>query len=100
MSILSNKANYDIDVALNEIELKRLILDVKVETQVTLQLLVEKGIVTREEVATMRDKVKNSENYKFLYEYYEEAEKKAKYYEQNPEQHLKDIFEMKVKGKM
>ena len=48
----------------------------------------------------MRNVIKNSKDYKSLYEYYEEAEKKAIFYSQNPEQHLKDIFEMKVKGKM
>ena len=89
--MLSRDANYNMDTALNEINEKKLLLDIKVETQLILQLLVQKGIVTREEVSEMRNKVKNSPNYKPLYDYFEQAEQKANYYKNNPEQHLKDI---------
>ena len=73
--MLSNNANYDMDTALDEINQKKLLLDVKVETQLILQLLVQKGIVTREEVSDMRNKVKNSPNYKLLYDYFEDRSK-------------------------
>ena len=96
--MLSRNANYDMDTALNEINEKKLLLDVKVETQLILQLLVSKGIVTREEVSSMREKVKNSTNYKPLYEYFEMAEQKAEYYKNNPEQHLKDVLAAKMNG--
>ena len=66
--MLSRDANYNMDTALEEINNKKLLLDIKVETQVILQLLVSKGIVTREEVSEMRNKVKNSPNYKPVYE--------------------------------
>lgn len=98
MSIFSRDANYDMDSALNEINEKKLLLDVKVETQLILQLLVSKGITTREEVSAMREKVKKSPNYKPLYEYFEQAEQKANYYKNNPEQHLKDVFAAKMNG--
>nr|WP_296488579.1 hypothetical protein [uncultured Acetatifactor sp.] len=96
--MLSRNANYDMDTALNEINEKKLLLDVKVETQLILQLLVSKGIATREEVSSMREKVKNSPNYKPLYEYFEMAEQKAEYYKNNPEQHLKDVLAAKMNG--
>ena len=98
MSVLSNGANYNMDDALNEINQKKLLLDTKVETQLILQLLVQKGIITREEVSEMRNKVKNSPNYKPLYDYFEQAEQKANYYENNPERHLKDVFAAKMNG--
>lgn len=79
--MFSKNANYDMDVAMNEINEKKLLLDVKVETQLILQLLVSKGIVTREEVSAMREKVKNSPGYKPLYDYFESAEQKANYFE-------------------
>ena len=41
--MLSRDANYNMDTALNEINEKKLLLDVKVETQLILQLLVTKG---------------------------------------------------------
>lgn len=96
--MLSRNANYDINTALNEINEKKLLLDVKVETQLILQLLVQKGIVTREEVSEMRTKVKNSPNYKPLYEYFEHAEQKANYYKANPKEHLRDLFNAKANG--
>lgn len=68
--MLSRNANYDMDTTLNEINEKKLLLDVKVETQLILQLLVSKGIVTREEVSKMRNTVKNSSQYKPLYDYF------------------------------
>lgn len=98
MSIFSRDANYDMDTTLNEINDKKLLLDVKVETQLILQLLVSKGIVTREEVSAMREKVKSSPIYKPLYEYLEQAEQKANYYKNNPDQHLKDVFKAKMDG--
>lgn len=96
--MLSNNANYNMDTALNEINQKKLLLDVKVETQTILQLLVAKGIVTREEVSEMRNKVKNSSSYKTLYDYFEQAEQKANYYKNNPQEHLKDVFAAKMNG--
>ena len=96
--MLSRDANYNMDTALNEINEKKLLLDVKVETQLILQLLVQKGIVSREEVSEMRNKVKNSPNYKPLYDYFEQVEQKANYYKANPEQHLKDVFAAKMNG--
>lgn len=98
--MFSKDANYDMDTALSEINEKKLILDVKVETQVILQLLVQKGIVTREEVSTMRETVKNSPQYKPLYQYLEGAVDKAEYYKQNPQEHLKDIMNAKLNGKL
>lgn len=96
--MLSRDANYNMDTALDEINQKKLLLDIKVETQVILQLLVANNIVTREEVSKMRDTVKNSPNYKPLYDYFEKAEHKANYYKDNPEQHLKDVLAAKMNG--
>lgn len=96
--MLSRDANYNMDTALNEINVKELLLDVKVETQVILQLLVQKGIVTREEVSEMRKKVKNSSMYKPVYDYFEHAKQTANYYKDNPEQHLKDLLAAKMNG--
>lgn len=65
--MLSRDANYDMSKALNEIEMKRLLLDVKVETQVILQLLVKHNVIKPEEAQEMRQIVKSSRNYRSLY---------------------------------
>ena len=87
--MLSKYANYDMSKALSEIEMQRLLLDVKVETQVILQLLVKHNIVTREEVQEMRKVVNGSKNYKLMYEYLDNATQTANYYKENPQEHLK-----------
>lgn len=97
--MLSRDANYNMDTAMQEINNKKLLLDVKAETQTILQLLVAKGIVTREEVAETRNRVKNSPLYKPLYEYLENAADTAEFYKNNPEQHIRDIFKAKMDGK-
>lgn len=100
MSVLSHDANFNMDLALDEINMKKLVLDVKVETQTILQLLVEKGIVTREEVQRMREVVKDSPKYKPLYDYFNQAEQQAQYYKDNPEEHLKAVLNAKMNGKL
>lgn len=96
--MLSKDANYNMDKALQELNDKRLILDLKVDIQVVLQLLVEKGIVTREEVQRMRSTVKSQPMYKSMYEYMDQAEKTAEYYKEHPEEHLRKLMEEKLKG--
>ena len=98
--MFSNEANYDMDKAMQEINDKKLLLDIKAETQTILQLLVAKGIVTREEVSDMRSRVKGSSTYKPLYDYLNGASEKADYYKRNPEQHLKDVFKAKMSGEI
>ena len=96
--MLSNKANYNMDDALHEIEEKQLILEAKIDSQVVLQLLVQKGIVSREEVAEMRKTVSSSPKYKATLDYLEGAKQKAKYYQDNPSEHLRDLFKAKMDG--
>lgn len=96
--MLSRDANYDMSKAFNEIEMKRLLLDVKVETQVILQLLVKHNIIKPEEVQDMRQIVKSSRNYRGLYEYLDNAQDIANYYKDNPEEHLKELLRRKVNG--
>jgi len=96
--MISKDAIYDMDKAQHEIADKKLLLDVKVETQVILQLLVEKGICTREEVSNTREKVKSQPHYATLYQYLDNSAEKAQYLKDNPEKHLKGLFNAKLKG--
>ena len=100
MNVLSRDAAFNMDQALDELNLKKLVLDVKAETQTILQLLVEKEVVTREEVQKMREVVKNSPKYKLLYDYLNQAEQQAQYYKDNPQEHLKAVMNAKMNGKL
>lgn len=96
--MLSNGANYDINLAENEIAMKRLMLDIKVDTQVIFNLLVRKGIIQEDEIKTARAAIKNSPRYKPLYDYLNGAMSKAEYYSANPQEHLRDLFKAKLDG--
>lgn len=96
--MLSNNANYHMEDAISEIQEKRAIIDAKIDSQVVLQLLVQKGIVTREEVEEMRGIVRNSPKYKATIEYLDGAKEKAEYYINNPQEHLKDLLKRKMDG--
>lgn len=96
--MLSRNANYDMDDALLELNKAKDVLNLRVEVQTILQLLVIKGIVTREEVSEMRRKVKNSNIYKPLYQQADDLERQIMAYKDNPEQHLKDLFNAKING--
>lgn len=98
--MLSNNANYNMNDALVEINEKEQILDAKIDSQVVLQLLVQKGIVAREEVREMRRKVSNSPKYKATREYLESAKKKAEQYKNDPQAHLRDLFNAKLNGRL
>ena len=50
----------DLDATLEDIKNKKLILDIGIDTQATLRLLVDKGIVTREEMNKYRKEVQDS----------------------------------------
>lgn len=98
--MLTRDASYHMDQAKKELSDMKLLLDVKVETQVILQLLVEKGIVSREKVQAIREKVKSQPQYSVMYKYIEDNYNIVDYYEQNPEQHLRDLLKAKMEGKI
>lgn len=98
--MISNNANYDMDTAIKEASLQGALIDLKVETQVILQILVANGLTTKEEIDSMRSKIKNSSKYKAIYESINNIVEKAEYYKNNPEQHLKDLLQMKMDGKL
>lgn len=97
---VSRNANYDLDTAEQELVLQENILKCLIDTQSILQLLVEKEIVTREEVSAMRENVKRREPYKSTLDYIKRAKESVAYYKQNPEQHLKDLFKAKMEGRI
>lgn len=91
--MLNKNINHVMDAALNGLNEIKALLDLEVETQLILQLLVQNGIVTSEEVMDMRRKVKGSQEYRPLYEDIEKIDEKAQNYMDNPDQYFGDVFE-------
>lgn len=71
-------------------------LNTMIDVQVILQLLVQKGIFTREEVSEMRNIVRNSERYKLAYQWIDQAKKDLLLYETNPEAILQELMRQKL----
>ena len=56
----------DLDAARKDLENKKLILDTAIDIQALLRLLVEKKIVTRDEVSRFRKEVRLSPKWRFV----------------------------------
>ena len=77
---------------------KALIINTAIDVQVILQLMVQKGIVTREEVSDMRAKVSTSDpKLSSSKQWLDEAIKELKFASENPQWVLKKMFEEKLK---
>lgn len=99
MGILTEKQITDIEATAIDFQNKLMMLDTAVDVQVILQLLVQKGIVTREEVAEMREKVRNSSKYKASRDYLVQATEELTLYAKDPQARLKAMFDAKLNGK-
>lgn len=88
----------DLDATLEDIKNKKLILDIGIDTQATLRILVDKRIVSREEVQKYREEVRNSPKYISSYKYLTQALSEILEYKNDPQKLLKAMFEAKMKG--
>lgn len=71
-------------------------LTTMIDAQVILQLLVQKGIFTREEVSEMRNIVRNSERYKLASQWIDQAKKDLLLYETDPQAILQELIRQKM----
>lgn len=91
---------YNLDESKQDLIQMEAIFNAQVDTQVILQLLLDKEICTREEINIHRNRVKQLPKYKATNDYINQAKESVDYYKQNPEQHLKDLFKAKMNGEI
>lgn len=77
---------------------KKLMLDTAVDVQVALQLLIEKNIITQDELNTWRERVRKFPKYKASYEVVKGILDTAELYEKDPNAYLKVLMEAKLRG--
>lgn len=94
---LSGKQLSNFDQTTEDIKMKLVILETAIDVQTILQLLVQKNIVTREEVENMRNIVRNSPKYKNTYIDIKQTLQELEKYKNDPTQVLKDMFSEKLK---
>lgn len=97
---VSNDNFYKPDEALHELQTQETIMNIAVDVQTALQILVDKGIVSREEVATYRDRVRNSPKYKPVLEQIDRQKKAFQTAKENTQDYLKALFRAKMDGKI
>lgn len=95
---VSNDSYYRPDRALHELMLQKTIVDVAVDIQATLRILVDKGLITREEVGRYREEVRDSPKYKPVIEEIQRQQEGFQAAKDDPRAHLRAIFEAKTKG--
>jgi hypothetical protein len=91
---------YNLEESKQELIQMEAIFNAQVDTQIILQILLDKGICTREEIKHHREQVKQLSKYKVTADYLEHAKQGIDYYKSNPEQHLKDLWNAKLNGKI
>ena len=88
----------DLDATLEDLKNKKLILDIGIDIQATLRILVDKGIITREEMQKYREEVRNSPKYITSYQYLTQTLNEIIEYKKDPQKLLKAMLEAKMKG--
>lgn len=97
---VSNDNFYKPDEALHELQTQETIMNIAVDVQTALQILVDKEIVSREEVAVYREKVRNSPRYKPVLEQIDRQKKAFQTAKENPQDYLKALFQTKMDGRI
>ena len=97
---VSNDNFYKPDDALHELQMQETIMKTAIDVQVALRILVDKGIVTREEVKKYREEVNNSPKYKLAMDEIQRNKAGFQAAKNNPQEYLQAIFRAKRDGKI
>ena len=88
----------DLDGTIVDLQRRTVILDNAIDVQVVLQLLVEKGIISREEVNQKRSVVRSQPKYQSTFESLQEETADCVAYKKDPQALLKRMMDLKLKG--
>lgn len=97
---VSRDANYNPDDALQELLIQKRILECAIDIQSLLRILVDKGVITKDEMQMSRQEVRSSQKYKMALEDIERQEIGFKMAKDNPEEYLKALFKAKIDGRI
>lgn len=96
--MVSNDKYYEPEEALHELMLQETIVNTAVDIQALLRILVDKEIVTREEIAQYREEVRNSPKYKTVIENIQREREGFQMAKDNPQEYLKALMKAKMNG--
>ena len=79
--------------------MKKSIVNTAIDVQSVLQLLIQKEVITQDELNNMRAKVRSLPKYKSSLDYVQSINDAAELYEKDPQAYLKMLFADKMRGK-
>lgn len=95
---VSNDKFYKPEEALHELQVQETVLKTAIDVQVVLRILVDKEIVTREEVQKYREEVSNSPKYKIVLDDILRQKTAFQAAKDNPQEYSKAIMKAKMNG--
>lgn len=95
---VSNEKFYKPEEALHELQVQETILKTAIDVQVALRILVDKEIVTREEVQKYREEVSNSSKYKIVLDDIRRQKAGFQAAKDNPKEYLQALLRAKMNG--
>ena len=95
---VSNDKFYKPEEALHELQVQETILKTAIDVQVALRILVDKEIVTREEVQKYREEVSNSPKYKIVLDDIKRQKVGFQAAKDNPQEYLQALLRSKMNG--
>lgn len=96
---VSNDNFYKSEEALHELQIQETILKTAIDVQVVLRILVDKEIVTREEVQKYREEVSNSPKYKIVIDDIQRQKAGFQAAKDNPQEYLQALLRAKMRNK-
>ena len=97
---VSSDKYYKPEEALHDLQVQETILNVAIDVQVLLRILVDKKLITREEVVEYRKEVRNSPKYKVVADDIQRQKIGFTAAKDNPQEYLKAILKAKMDGKI
>lgn len=95
---VSNEKFYKPEEALHELQVQETILKTAIDVQVVLRILVDKEIVTREEIQKYRKEVSNSPKYKIVIDDIQRQKAGFQAAKDNPQEYLQALLRAKMNG--
>ena len=88
----------DLEGAAEDLKNKAMILQTGIDLQALLRLLVDKGIISREEIREYRNEVSGSPKWGAAVSFIEQAKAEIEHYEANPRELLAELLRRKSSG--
>lgn len=96
--MLKTKQLSDLEGAAEDLKNKAMILQTGIDLQALLRLLVDKGIISREEIREYRNEVSGSPKWGAAVSFIEQTKAEIELYEANPRELLAELLRRKSSG--